>query len=71
MDRLAIAARATLEANLKQSAPPTVMAMIAATLLHASEKEDQPQPQKPMLSDFATNADDLAVLGPKDEQLIA
>ena len=34
-------------------------------------KEDQPQPQRPMLSDFATNADVLAVLGPQDEQLIA
>ena len=39
MDRLAIAASATLEANLKQSAPPTVMDMEAAPLLHASEKK--------------------------------
>ena len=59
MDRLANAVSASLEASLKPPTPTQVLT------------PQQPQVQKPLLSDYATNADVLAVLGPQDAQLIA
>ena len=69
MDRLANAVSASLEASLKASAPPTVME--ATPQVYTPQQQHEPQLQKPVLSDFATNADVLAVLGHQDEQLIA
>ena len=53
MDRLANAVSASLEASLKPPTPTQVLT------------PQQPQVQKPLLSDYATNADVLAVLGLK------